>query len=41
MATTSLTSVGNETDRMLTWVTTGLPEDLGRLEEDGWRDGEA
>jgi hypothetical protein len=33
--------VGNEADLLLTWMTTGLPDHVGRLEEEGWRDGQA
>jgi hypothetical protein len=38
---TSFTPVGNEADRMLTWMTTSLPEHLVCLEEDGGGNGEA
>jgi hypothetical protein len=38
---TSFTSVGNEADLTLTWMTTGLPEHLVRLEEERWGDREA
>jgi hypothetical protein len=37
---TSFTLVGNEADLILTWMTTGLPDHLVRLEEQGWGDGQ-
>jgi hypothetical protein len=40
LANTSFTSVANEADLLLTWMTTGLPNDVGRLEEEGWGDGQ-
>jgi hypothetical protein len=38
---TSFTSVGNEADLALKWMTTALPDHLVRLEEDGWGDRQA
>jgi hypothetical protein len=34
------TSVGNEADLLLTWMTVSVPQHLGGLEEEGWGDGE-
>jgi hypothetical protein len=41
LATTSFTSVGNEADRTLKWIMAGLPDHLGRLEEEGRWDRQA
>jgi hypothetical protein len=38
---TSFTPVGNDADRMSTWMMTGLPDDLVRLEEERRGNGKA
>src|SRR4029453_14715711 len=41
MVTTALTLVRTEADLTLPGMTTGSADHLGRLEEEGWRDGQA